>query len=233
MPHERMFNIDIHQIVSALSVSILPLLFGIICHEVAHGYMASRFGDHTARMLGRLTLNPAAHLDAMGVLFFLLTALVGPFTIGWAKPIPVNPRYFKKPVRDMALVALAGPVVNMILGFLFAFAFFAFLIIAKQTLSEPGPVFGFWTRTLQYGVYINFTLAWFNILPIPPLDGSRILMALLPTNLAWKYASLQRYGMLFMILFVALGLFRMIIGPLTYFSSGIAFGLAGSLFSLF
>ena len=84
MPHERMFNIDIHQIVSALSVSILPLLFGIICHEVAHGYMASRFGDHTARMLGRLTLNPAAHLDAMGVLFFLLTALVGPFTIGRA-----------------------------------------------------------------------------------------------------------------------------------------------------
>lgn len=228
-----MFNIDIHQFVSTLSVSLLPLLFGVICHEVAHGYMASRLGDPTAKMLGRLTLNPAAHLDTMGALFFLLTALVGPFTIGWAKPVPVNPRYFKRPSRDMAKVALAGPVVNMILGFAFAFAFFAFLAISRHVLSEPGPVFSFWTRTLQYGVYINFTLAWFNILPIPPLDGSKILIAILPTNIAWKYASLQRYGMLFMILFVALGLFRILIGPLVLFSSGIALTLAGSLFSAF
>ena len=233
MPHHLMFNLDIHLLISTLSVSILPLLLGIICHEVAHGYMASRLGDPTARMLGRLTLNPAAHLDGMGTLFFFLTAIVGPFTIGWAKPVPVNPRYFKKPARDMALVGLAGPVVNLILGVLFAFAFYAFLLIASHFVSEPGRVTQFWVRTLEYGVYINFTLAWLNIIPIPPLDGSKILMAVLPTRLAWKYASLQRYGMLIMIIFVALGLFGRIIGPLVLFSSGIALRLASLLFSVF
>lgn len=195
--------------------------------------MASRLGDQTARRLGRLTLNPAVHLDAMGSLFFLLTALAGPFTIGWAKPIPVNPRYFKKPARDMALVSLAGPVVNLLLGVLFAFAFYVFLFFASRFISEPGQITQFWLQTLKYGVYINFTLAWFNIIPIPPLDGSKILMAVLPTKLAWKYASLQRYGMLFMILFVALGLFRIIVGPLVVFSSGIAFSLASLLFPIF
>ena len=95
MPFYNMFDFNINQFISTLSVSLLPLLLGVICHEVAHGYVASRLGDQTARKLGRLTLNPAVHLDAMGSLFFLLTALAGPFTIGWAKPIPVNPRYLK------------------------------------------------------------------------------------------------------------------------------------------
>lgn len=225
MPH-----VNFSQLVTTLSVSILPLLLGIICHEVAHGYVAWRLGDPTARMLGRLTLNPRVHLDPLGTLFFFFTALFSPFTIGWAKPVPINARYFKHLSRDLALVAISGPAANMILGFLFAFAFFAYLAVATRIVSEPGPVFAFWVQTLQYGVYINFMLAWFNLLPVPPLDGSKLLMAVLPPAAALRFAAISRYGLIIMLALVAFGLLGRIIGPLTMRSAHLALSLAGAVF---
>ena len=224
---------DFHQFITTLSVSILPLLLGIITHEVAHGFVAARLGDPTAEKLGRLTFNPKNHLDPLGTAFFFLTALFSSFTIGWAKPVPVNPRHFRHPARDMALVAIAGPAANLLLGFLFAFAFFAFARLADALISQPGPITEFWVQTFQYGVYINCMLAWFNLLPVPPLDGSKILMALLPTSLALKFAALQRFGLVIMVGLVAFGLIGRIIGTPAMLSAHLALRFWGSMFGFF
>ena len=211
-----MFNFS-EESVQRVIVYLVPMLLGIICHEVAHGYAAFRFGDPTAKMLGRLTLNPIKHIDPMGVLVFVLTALMAPFAIGWAKPVPVNARYFKNPIRDMAIVSFAGPLTNFLLALLFGLAMFIIVQIPSffQYVMQDYPVV--W-KVLQAGVWINIVLGWFNLMPIPPLDGSHILYGILPAPLANQYIKIGRYGMIIVIVLLATGMLWKVVGPLLNYS---------------
>ncbi len=177
-----------------------PAAFGIVCHEVAHGYAAYRLGDPTAKSLGRLTLNPAKHIDPMGTLMFLLTALMGPFVFGWAKPVPFQPRFFRNPRNGIVLVAIAGPLANFAVALLCAFIYVGTVVFATKYMpnSESTSLL-FIVKSAEAGIFINCALAWFNLLPIPPLDGSHVLARFLPRPLAAQYEQLGRYGFLILI----------------------------------
>ncbi|WP_022660704.1 site-2 protease family protein [Paucidesulfovibrio longus] len=182
----------------ALQISIiaLPLLVALTFHEVAHGMVAYRLGDPTAKLMGRLTLNPLKHLDPLGTLIFFIAH------VGWAKPVPVNPRYFKNPRKGMLLVAVAGPAANFALALGFAALYHLF-----GSIEIPGRdslLYNILYPTVlicQTGVLVNLILGIFNLMPIPPLDGSNILAGVLPPGLAARYMSLSRYGV-----FLILGL---------------------------
>ena len=185
------------------AVYLLPTLLGIIMHEVAHGWMASRRGDQTARFMGRLTLNPVSHFDALGAAVFLLTSLGTGFIFGWAKPVPVNVRNLRDPARDMMWVALAGPVTNFLLAIGFA------LVLGAVVAMLPSPDISDTTRyfllMLVAGVNINLCLAWINLLPIPPLDGSSIFAFFMPVKWLPKYYKVQQYAFpIFMIVAILL-----------------------------
>ncbi|MBU1042306.1 MAG: site-2 protease family protein [Proteobacteria bacterium] len=175
-----------------ISILAVPLLLGLTCHELAHGLVALSLGDPTAKLAGRLTMNPIRHLDPMGAIAFILA------NIGWAKPVPVNPMYFKRPMRDMMLVSLAGPGANFLLALLFAGLFH---VLLPQAITRPELASVLHPLVLigQAGVVVNLMLAFFNLLPIPPLDGSNILAWLLPDNLAYKFLSLGRYGFMLLL----------------------------------
>ena len=177
-----------------LLLSLPIILFALSVHEMAHGFIAYKLGDPTARNLGRLTVNPLKHLDPIGFLCMIL------FGYGWAHPVPINSRHFKKPRRDMALTALAGPVSNLLSAIVFAVLYGVSDLVfvlnitngwitneALLTLMQYINVF------FYYGVSLNVTLAVFNLLPIPPLDGSRIVSAFLPPMAAYKYMKYERY----------------------------------------
>ena len=188
-----------------------PLLFSITCHEVAHGYVAAMLGDPTARLAGRLTLNPLKHLDPMGVLAFLLTRM-----IGWAKPVPVDPRYFKNPQKGMMLVSIAGPLTNFILAVVFLFAFrgvYNFLGSGAGRSASVEAVLYPVALMCKQGIGLNVALAIFNLLPLPPLDGSQILAGVLPKNLADSYIGFSRYGFVILILLAVTGLLGEILRP--------------------
>lgn len=209
-----MFNIDLSQALRMLAIAAVPALLGIILHEVAHGWVAERRGDPTARFMGRLTLNPLPHIDPMGLLVFGLTSLSGSFVFGWAKPVPVNPRYFRNPAKDMMLVALAGPLTNFLLAVIFG-------TLLRLTLEFfPPQVWGqssgyiFALSSLQAGVVINFGLGWLNLLPIPPLDGSKVVSYFLPGNMAWRYMGMERYGFVILLLLLFTGLLGYVLSPL-------------------
>ena len=180
------------------AVYLIPTLLGIIMHEVAHGWMASRKGDQTARFMGRLTLNPVSHFDALGAAVFLLTSLGTGFIFGWAKPVPVNMRNLRDPARDMMWVALAISDTTR---------YFLLMLVA--------------------GVNINLCLAWINLLPIPPLDGSKIVAYFLPPRAAWAYMSAGRYGFIILVLLLATGLLGHILGPLIGGGSDLLLSLVG------
>lgn len=175
-----------------ISILAVPLLLGLTCHELAHGLAALALGDPTAKHAGRLTMNPARHLDPMGTIAFIIAS------IGWAKPVPVDDRHFKNPMRDMMLVALAGPGANFVLAAFFAGLFHLLLPLAFS-MVELRPVLHPLLLISQAGVMVNLVLAFFNLLPIPPLDGSSLLAWLLPRRLAHSYLSLGRYGFLLLI----------------------------------
>ncbi len=183
---------------------ILIFAFAVIVHEVAHGLAAERLGDPTARDLGRITLNPIPHIDlTMSIILPGLLLLSGsPFLIGGAKPVPVNWFNFKRPRQDMALVALAGPVSNLIQA-----AFFWGLLLIVPKIE-------FLITLLAQGIIVNVLLATFNMLPIPPLDGGRIVLGILPKNLAVHFSKLERFGLIIVILFVVLGGFSKLFLPL-------------------
>ena len=169
-------------------ILMLPILvFSVIVHEVAHGWVAWKLGDATARMLGRLTLDPRPHIDPMFTLLVpILCALSGAPIFGGAKPVPVNARNFRHPSRDMALVALAGPLSNLLLA-----------AIAGMLLRVPLP--DVVAQVPLYMLMINLVLAAFNLLPVPPLDGSRVLAHFLPAELSLRYRSLDRFGLLLIV----------------------------------
>lgn len=178
-----------------LSVWLLPVLFAITLHEAAHGWAADKLGDDTARRMGRVTANPLKHVDPFGTFLLpgLLILLQSPFVFGWAKPVPVAFHRLRDPKRDMVWVALAGPAVNL------AQAVAAAWVMHLTDL--PPPWIGEWLhQNLNNAVIANVFLAAFNLLPLPPLDGGRILTGLLPTPLAWRFARIERLGLLLLLL---------------------------------
>lgn len=173
-----------------------PLLFALTIHEFSHGYVAYRLGDPTARLMGRLTLNPIAHLDPIGSILFLL-----PPHFGWAKPVPVDARYLAHPRRDMMWIALAGPVSNVILAAIFG------TLLRLQPLIEVGtsPAAVAVVRMVETSVVLSLVLAFFNLIPIFPLDGSRILTGLLPRDLAERFRRLEPAGPMILLGLILLG----------------------------
>jgi Zn-dependent protease len=198
-------------LIQKLAVLALPVIFAVTLHEAAHGWMADRLGDRTARMMGRVTLNPLKHIDLIGTVLVPLGmfALTG-FMFGWAKPVPIDPRNLKQPRRDMALVAAAGPGANLLMALLWGLG-----ILLGQHLLQATP----WVAVpLIYmgaaGVLINVILMVLNLLPIPPLDGSRVVASLLPYNAARSYAKIEPYGLFIVLALLVTGLLGRIVFPL-------------------
>jgi len=197
-----------------------PILVALTFHEYAHGYVALRFGDPTAKMAGRLTLNPLSHLDPIGTIMLFVVHF------GWAKPVPVDPRYFRNPKQDMLWVALAGPGANMVL---------AFISGILLSMLGRGSLFGSHNMLLimlQYSLFINLALAVFNMLPIPPLDGSKVLRGLLPYQYQHIADQMEMYGpwalmgLIMMGMMTGRSIFWSFIGPFVkFFSELFTFGL--------
>ena len=184
--------------VQQLAVWALPVLFAITVHEVAHGWVARQLGDPTAMMLGRLTLNPLKHIDPIGtVLVPAVLLLVGGVIFGWAKPVPITAENLRNPKRDMALVAAAGPLANLAMALCWGLLLKLALLISGSLPALALPL----TYMAAAGITINLVLLVLNLLPVPPLDGSRVVSAFLPGPLAWQYNRLEPYG-----LFILLGL---------------------------
>lgn len=218
-----MMEFDIFATVQRVSVIFIPALLGIILHEVAHGWVADRLGDPTARLKGRLTLNPLPHIDPLGLAVFILSSALGGFVFGWAKPVPVNPLRFRNPIKGMMLVALAGPGTNLLL----AVAMAVLLRGVVELNPAVGPTTEFVVRTLFYGASINIGLACLNLLPIPPLDGSRVLAYFLPSDVAARYMSVERYGMVILVGLMAAGLLDRLLLPLMRLIMQTLFSLVG------
>jgi Zn-dependent protease len=203
--------------INQLIIMAPPLLLALTLHEYAHGYIAYRLGDPTARNAGRLTLNPLSHLDPIGTIAFFL------IKFGWAKPVPVNPAYFKNPRKDMLWVALAGPVTNLVLAVISALllksliGMAAFIPYSAAMEAVLLPL----SHMLVASIWINLVLCIFNFLPIPPLDGSRIMTGLLPENLARTYASFERYGFLVILLLAFSGVLSTVIFPVIRFANNL------------
>jgi Zn-dependent protease len=191
----------------------IPILFGITVHEVAHGWVANSLGDSTARLQGRLTLNPIRHIDPVGTILVpaLMVMLTG-FIFGWAKPVPVNWQRLGHPRRDMALVAAAGPLANLVMMLIWA-------IIAKLVFIagiEASLVAPFILTMVKVGIIINIILMVLNLLPLLPLDGGRVMTSLLPPDLAEKYARLEPYGLIILVVLLVTGVLVRIIGPIIF-----------------
>ena len=185
---------NVSSILYTASVWVLPVLLAITFHEAAHGFVAWRLGDDTAKRLGRVTFNPLRHIDPVGTVLLpgILIVTGSPFLFGYAKPVPVNFGRLRRPRRDMVLVAAAGPVANLILAFAAALLMYLAAVL-------PAGADEWLFRNLQNAILINLVLAVFNMIPLPPLDGGRVAVGLLPRELAMPLARLERYGMLILI----------------------------------
>ena len=189
-----------------LFIWVIPVLFAITLHEAAHGWVASLFGDHTARMMGRVTLNPIKHIDPIGTILVPVALLLMPggLIFGWAKPVPINFNALRSPRKDMIWVALAGPAANILMTV-------GWLLTITLTTNLNSPALA---QMAAAGIFINLILAVFNLLPIPPLDGSRVVSALLPRPLAYKYNQLEQYGFFILIGLMFIGGFTYIVWPI-------------------
>ncbi len=192
-----------------------PFLFALTFHELAHGYVAWHLGDPTAKNQGRLTMNPLKHLDPLGVIAFII------MKIGWAKPVPVNPMYFKDPRKGMLLVALAGPAANVLLAVASA-VLVKLLLLTVHIL--PMYILGPVANMLIASVWINIMLAVFNCLPIPPLDGSKVLMGVLPPETARIYEKLEPFGFILLLVLFYTGIISKIILPIISFAQSMLLG---------
>ncbi len=210
-------------LIQRIVVWIMPVVLAITVHEVAHGWVAKQFGDKTAFMMGRLTLNPIKHVDPIGTLLLpSLLLLTGTgFIFGWAKPVPVDPRNFKNPRRDMAIVALAGPLSNLIMAFLWALVARIGVTLNIEAVSLP------LIYTGVAGISINLVLALLNMIPIPPLDGSRILSGILPHQLAWQYNKLERFGFIIILVLLYTNLLSVILAYPMFEAQKLFFTIAG------
>jgi Zn-dependent protease len=198
---------------SLLILRLLILFFSVIVHEVSHGYMALLKGDTTARDAGRLTLNPLPHIDIVGTIilpiFLVLTRV--PMLFGWAKPVPINPYSLRDPKRDLVWIAAAGPLSNISLAVVFAVLF---RLVGSGALAQ----------FTAYAIWINLLLAFFNLIPIPPLDGSKIVQGFLSYEAQHKYLSIERYGMFIILFLFMVGFLGAILMPLVSFFFGLLTG---------
>lgn len=219
-PFEKGLNIlDLSNIVRHIVISAFPILIAIVFHELSHGFVANRLGDPTAKMMGRLTLNPIAHIDPIGTILMPLMLLIltnGQFVFGYAKPVPINPMNFKNPKRDMAISAAAGPVTNILLS-IFSILILK-LVIAPLSFFLPESVSSTVMTPLimifQSSVVVNVVLAAFNMIPIPPLDGGRVLTGFLSHNQAVSFSKIEPFGFIIVIFLIATGIANYFVMPI-------------------
>lgn len=208
-------NFDLQGLIQTLSIAAIPVIFAITLHEAAHGYVARMFGDRTAEAAGRISLNPLRHIDPMGTiavpLFILISSkLMGGsgMLFGWAKPVPVNFANLRKPKADMLWVAAAGPGANLAMALAWALTLKFIAIAAPGYYSEP------LARMAGVGIHINVTLMILNLLPLLPLDGGRIAVSLLPNRLAWRFAMIEPYGLIILLLLLFTGVLGNVMAPI-------------------
>lgn len=195
-----------------IAVYALPVIFAITLHEAAHAYVAKYFGDNTAYAAGRMTLNPLVHIDLFGTIIIpTLLYLTTGFVFGYAKPVPIDFSRLKNPKRDMAWVALAGPAANFIMGFMWLLLA---IMLAYFNVAEPFP-----HRVAQAGILANVLMFAFNLIPIPPLDGGRIVTSILPNKLAWQYAKLEPYGFFIVLALLYFKLLNYWVGPMIWLAN--------------
>ena len=196
-----------------------PVLLALTVHECAHAWVAYRMGDPTAKMLGRITLNPIKHLDPFGTIALFLSGM-----FGWAKPVPINPRNFRDYSKGILWVSLAGPLANITLAVLSAVLFKLFIVVAPVMLSSMPGIFNPLFIMVKFSILINISLAVFNMIPIPPLDGSKVLSALLPPDKALAFSRIEPYGFFILIILIMSGATRTFISPLVYFTAELLAG---------
>lgn len=198
----------------SLIIQLPVLIFSVILHEVSHGWVAEKFGDDTARLMGRITFNPIPHIDLFGTIILPILALItGAPVFGWAKPVPVNGYRLRNPQRDMIWVALAGPGANLLLACLCGAIMWG--LRAYSVVPEAIAVSA--TELLRLIMIVNVILPVFNLFPIPPLDGSRVLAGLLPPKLAYEYSKLEQYGFFIVIILLTTGILPRLMSPIMNF----------------
>jgi len=204
-------DVNINQLVQTLAIYALPVLFAITLHEAAHGYVARHFGDMTAHAQGRISLNPARHIDLIGTIVVPLVILFlsgYKFLFGWAKPVPVNYSALRKPRQHMAWVAAAGPGANLVMALIWA-------LLLKIAVLLPASMFSeFFALMAQAGILVNLVFMFLNLLPILPLDGGRILASLLPSRAAWQYAKLEPLGLPLLVILLLTNVLNVVLEPL-------------------
>ncbi|MCY4362629.1 MAG: site-2 protease family protein [Gammaproteobacteria bacterium] len=211
-------------LVQKIIIAAIPIIFAITVHEVAHGWVASKLGDPTAKLAGRLTLNPVKHVDLLGTIAVpLIMIALTPFAFGWAKPVPVDWRNLRQPRRDMALVAAAGPGANVIM-----LALWTLLLSSMATTgSDISYLATLLIEMAKVGIIINIVLIALNLLPLPPLDGSRIVTSFLSPGAAYKYNLLERWGLPILVVLIFTGVLGKILHPLIGFMLSIVNTLLG------
>lgn len=197
------------QLIQTITIAAIPILFAITLHEAAHGYVARHFGDMTAYQQGRISLNPLRHIDPVGtILFPLLTLWLGGILFGWAKPVPVNFSALRRPKQDMLWVAIAGPASNLVMALGWAVLYKLAWLFPESYFAEP------LLSMAQIGIQINVVLMVLNLLPLPPLDGGRVAVSLLPHRQAFQLSRIEPYGMFILIFLAITPLLSLILSPL-------------------
>ncbi len=216
---------DITNLIQLIALYAIPGIFAITLHEAAHGYAARHFGDPTAYQAGRISLNPMRHIDPIGTLLIpavVLFASGGKFAFGWAKPVPVNFARLRHPKRDMFWVAAAGPGANLFMAVLWSLILKLIVTMPANYFTDPG------LRMAQGGIIINIVLMVLNLVPLPPLDGGRIAVSLLPHRLAYQFARLEPYGMIILMVLLFTGILGAVMTPVMR----AAFSILGFIFGI-
>ncbi|TAN60445.1 site-2 protease family protein [bacterium] len=196
-----------------------PVLFALTVHECAHAWVASRLGDPTAKAFGRVSLNPLRHLDPIGTVALFLTGM-----FGWAKPVPINPMNFKNPSKGLMLTAIAGPLANITLAALSAVVYKLVFVDGDGFFMAMHGVYMPLEIMVKVSIVLNVSLAVFNLIPIPPLDGSRVLSHFLPMQKAFAFARMEPYGFIILMALIMTGVIDKVISPVVYFTAGILTG---------
>ena len=202
---------DVNHALQTFAIYALPVLFAITLHEAAHGYVARHFGDMTAHAQGRISLNPLRHIDLVGTILVPLVILFfsgGKFLFGWAKPVPVNYSALRKPRQHMAWVAAAGPGANLVMALMWA------ALLKVSVLLPAGQVGDFLELVSHAGIVVNLIFMFLNLLPIPPLDGGRIMTSLLPHRAAWRFAKVEPWGLPILLVLLFTNVLNGVLGPL-------------------